>query len=238
MGVYLYPSGTETGLKNAYIGDGWWRLSTDFTQYSSLAEIQAQWWTWITSVSSTAPNYSYGSNGIGVSNPSSWGKHWGIYVKLPSKITAENKVTMKYTANVPQVDGGIFMTLCTSNKPDLWNSNQTEITYAQTVRSSAAGQWLTINKNVNGTKTWWLWTDQRNVQWTTWIHEAEVILDLPNSKAKWICTSPSWMAYTSEAPISSAWIDCLVGTEYFVIWGAQYSSWVTDYIRSGEMSII
>lgn len=228
----------ENELKNAYIGDGWWRLSTDFTQYTSLAQIQAQWWTWTTTASNTSPTFSYWSNGIGVTNPSSWGKHWGIYVKLPNKITAQNKVVMKYTGTVSQIDGGIFMTLSTYNRPDLQASTQADFSYAQSYRSSATWQWVGISKNVNGTKTRWLWENNRNIQWVSWTYEAEVILDLPNSKSKWICTSPSWIAYTSEATISSAWMECIIWMEYFIIWGVCYSSGVTDYITSWEIAII
>lgn len=215
-----------------------WSLSTDFTQYSSLAEIQAQWWTWITSVSSTAPNYSYGSNGIAVRNPSSWGKHWWPYVKLPSKITAQNKVLIKYTANV-SIGWGIFMTLCTTTKPDLWTNNQTEISYSQTARysDSAVSQWLGAQKSVNGVKSWWLWMDFRSIVWIAWMHEAEVILDIPNGTAKWICTSPSWMAYTSEATVSADWLACIVGTEYFIIRATDYNRGVTTYIRSWEIKV-
>lgn len=225
-------------LKNAYIGDWWWRLSTDFTQYTSLAEIQAQWWTWTTYSSSTSPTFSYWSNGIGVYNPSSWGKHWGIYVKLPNKITAQNKVVMKYTWAVSQIDGWIYMTLSTYNRPDLQASTQADFSYSQSYRSSASWQWVAISKNVNGTKSWWFWQDSRTIQWTAWTYEVEVRLDMPNSKAKWICTSPSWMAYTSEATISSDWMASIIWMEYFIIWGVQYSSWVTDYIRSWEIAVI
>ena len=227
---------TAAELKNAYIGDWWWRLSTDFTQYTSLAQIQAQWWTGITNIKNT-PTYTYSSSGIWVKS-SATDTYWGIYVKLPAKITNQNKIIMEYTGSVSSSESGVWASLCTNPTPNLTTNNQTEFSYSQSYRNSATLQWVRIDKNVNGTKTRWLWENNRNIQWIPWTYEAEVILDLPNSKSKWICTSPSWMAYTSEATISSAWINCIVWTEYFIIWGVDYSRWVTTYIKSASIAVI
>lgn len=226
----------EHELKNVYIGDVWWRLSTDFTQYTSLAQIQAQWWTW-TTYSSSSPTFSYWSSWIWTRSTST-NQHWGIYMKLPSKITAKNRVIMRYTWTVSQIDGGIFMTLSTYNRPDLVNSNQSDLTYSQSYRSASIWQWLNINKNVTGTKTRWLWTDVRIIQWMAWTYDVEVYLDLPSRISKWTCKSPSWIAYTSESIIPQNWIDCIIWMEYFIIWGVQYSSWITDYIRSWEIAVM
>lgn len=212
-------------------------ISTDFTQYTSLAQIQAQWWTGITTVSSSAPTYSYGSNWIWVRS-TGVNQHGWIYVQLPNAITNQNTVVMKFTWSVSSVWSWFYMSLCSSTKPDLWTSNQTEISYSQTYKSTSTVQWLVANKNVNWTKTWWVFLDQRNVQWTSWTYEAEVTLDLANGTSKWKCTSPSWMAHTSTATISTAGINCIVGTQYFIIWATNYNSWVTSYIKSASIAVL
>lgn len=217
-----------------------WELSTDFTKYTSLAQIQAQWWTWTTNISSTAPTYSYWSNGMGVGASASYGYiYGGIYVKLPSPIADWNKIVMKYNWSISTAQSWIIMTLSTTTKANLATNNQTELNYSQTYRGSASDQWLAANKNVNGTKTWVVWGDLRSIQWTTWTYDAEVILDLSNNTSKWICTSPSWMAYTSESTISSAWKALIIWTEYFIVWWALYERWVarTAYIKNASIKV-
>ena len=145
---------------------------------------------------------------------------------------------MKYTWTVSSVWSWLLMTLSTNTRPDLQASNQCDLGYGQSYKSSASDQWIWIHKNVNGTKTWGLWSDNRSIQWTTWTYIAEVVLDLPNSKCKWICTSPSWMAHTSEATISSAWMECIIWMEYFIVWWFDYNSWITTYIKSWEIAVI
>lgn len=227
----------ENELKNAYIGDWRWRLSTDFTQYTSLAEIQTQWWTGITNISSTAPQYSYWSSWIGVRSTST-NQYGGIYVKLPAKITNQNKIIMEYTGSVSSSESGVWASLCTNPTPNLTTNNQTEFTYSQSYRNSATGQWLWTSKSVNGTKTRGSWNSNREVSGSAGIYSAKIVIDLPNSTAEWICTSPSWMAYNMENSISSAWMECIIGTEYFIIWGVDYSSWVTTYIKSASIAVI
>lgn len=230
MTFYEYP------LKNAYIGDGRWRLSTDFTQYTSLAQIQAQWWTGTTNINKT-PTYTYSSSGIWVRS-STTNTFWGIYVKLPAKITNQNKIIMEYTGSVGSSESGVRASLCTTSTPNLTTNNQTEFTYSQSYRNSATEQWLWTSKSVNGTKTWGSWESNREVSGSAGIYSAKIVIDLPNSTAEWICTSPSWMAYNMESSISSAWMECIVGTEYFIIWGIDYSSWVTTYIKSASIAVM
>lgn len=58
MGVYLYPSGTETELKNAYIG-GYYKYSYDFRN-KTIGGFAADWWTYDdTKVPSFDSNWIY-----------------------------------------------------------------------------------------------------------------------------------------------------------------------------------
>ena len=84
MGVYLYPSGTETELKNAYIG-GVYEYSYDFVG-KTISQIANDWWQWTSWWTNT-------SDGI---YRNSWGNP--MYISLAWMHTAlatATKVTMK-----------------------------------------------------------------------------------------------------------------------------------------------
>lgn len=90
MGVYLYPSGTETELKNAYIGEV---IECDFTKSDYWFTYSSQW-GYVTS-------YGRDSNGFWVRSSSAGGVSW----KVPSSIYS--RWTLKRAE---------FVMLCTGSK--------------------------------------------------------------------------------------------------------------------------
>lgn len=86
MGVYLYPSGTETELKNAYIGEVY-EYGYDFRN-KSVAICQADWWTF-TSTSTVTINsdwLNWGTTATNIYCTPSW---------LTTALSGANKVTIE-----------------------------------------------------------------------------------------------------------------------------------------------
>ena len=211
-----------------------YRLSTDF-RWKTLAQLQAEWWTWTTTFGSNIPSFSYWNNWF----TCSWYWYWWIYVKLPFKITNQNKIFMKFSWYW-RWNNRWFLSLSTTQYANLSTSNQHEISYNEPFWTrSNQDQWVSTAKNVNWTKYWWTYSLLRIINWTNWYFDCEFEIDLPNNTIKWTCNSPSVCAGTMSWTLNTEWFNSIVWCEYFLVWIANYidSWWQEQNIYTAEITI-
>ena len=209
------------------------KLSTDFRDYSSLAELQAVWWTNEYRMSSSSWTISiwYWSTWLKLYN----GWFWWIYWTLPFNITWNNKIHIKVTGNWNS-NSAQYSNLSTTTAVDLTNSNMTELS----MRIPFAWKqslWVTFNKSVSWTKYWeqdFIWN--KNLNWTNWDFSIECDIDLTTNAIQLICSSPSSSAMTLSWTLNTNWRNDLIWTKYFFVWFANYSS-ATNYIYTYELKI-
>ena len=186
MNVYLYQNNTEKILKNNYIGEykNRWELSTDFRNYTSLAQLQALWWTWIV----TDGSYSIWSFGI---KQTTTNKYTRIYVNLPIKLTTNNKITIEYTGNSASNEalaGRASWQINNSTEPDWWlcAMNMFWTTWWE--------QWIL------GGQDWWIIRWWKNGSWD---FSVKWTFDLSTGKVTYSQTLPSWIAYSNTVTMSN-----------------------------------
>jgi len=225
----------EHELKNAYIGDVY-DMQIDF-RGKTLAQLQDLWWA------ETKYNancwLSYWADGVQVYR-ASWNYGvWWVYIQLPRAITANDKITMIFTGVWWSWDTNwrLFVSLADQPTVSLASSTQIETDYSICVWSNNSPQWITCQKSVNWTKTWDVFTLSRDKSWSSWNVAWECILDLPNNKVSWNCTAPSSQVYSMEWTITTDWKNCIIWTNYFIVWAWCYVASINHKLQTAEIII-
>lgn len=151
MGVYLYPSGTETELKNAYIGEVI-EYEWDFTDWTNtIASLQSQWWNF---------------NGKTVSVSSSWFYHDdGRILFSPFSLSDVKKVVCEW----------IFQFNTSQSNWNIWYGSLSWASYqasGNTIPSYYSNKWYSVSL---------LWTTYiEDVSFGTGTYHSTVTIDLEN----------------------------------------------------------
>lgn len=208
-------------------------LYTDFRNYSSLAQLQAVWWTWQT-VMWWSPTISYWSSWVTIS----WNSfsYWWVYAELPFTINSSHKINMKFTWYLRWTNK-CWLWLWSTSKLNLQDNNSHEIWYAQNSWWSRNDQWVTTAKYVNWTKYRWTFDMTRTQTWSEWEFSAEIQIDLPNNTIKWISYAPNSQIWSMEWQLNTEWFNSIVWTKYFIPRLMNYESPKSLNIYTAEITI-
>lgn len=207
-----------------------YRLITDFRNYSSLAQLQADWRT-NTFRNSWNIQFSYWSTWMKFT--SSW--YWWIYATIPFAISWTNKIHFKLTWNWSS-NSAIYSNICSKNTPDLSSNDMTEVNYRLPF-SWKTSQWLWCNKTVWSTKYREIFSLNRpSYNWVNWDFEYEFDIDLNTNAVSWKCSAPSSAVYEMSWTLNTEWRNAIIWTKFLCLRFANYSS-ATNYLYTSELII-
>ena len=208
MGVYLYPSGTETELKNAYIGKVI-EKSVDL-RGKTLADLQALWWTWVYS----NWTYTWDSNWLTLpssSSSSAGDKHIIVYYYADG-ITSNSKIKLHATG---------YCARTYSNHSYMYNSAM--FIWLYNSYDGDRGTWFWGGYNASSASATWLipWISlNASIIWTqmSWNVGGDVDMtveiDFPNKTAKYTTTSP--ISQTTTSTLTDSQIETILAYKYVV----------------------
>lgn len=194
-------------------------LYTDFRNYSSLAQLQAIWWTWQT-VMWWNPSISYWNNWITLWTQSM--SYWWIYKKLPFALTNQHKIIVKQTWYW-RWPNQAFVSLWSTDKSNLQYSTERDcwlnIPFWNRNNNNNINIW--VSTAVNWTKRWWIYELSKSVAtWQTWEYSMEMEIDLKNQTAKRTVYAPSLIAWTMSWTLNTDWYNAILWMEY-----AHFRAW-------------